>query len=131
MFQVYVGKVEWPVEMLQMMKICGSDVSRQLGFNHRIHSRPIVAKYSYLGTISSNEDDCPAVSMFLNTIDALSSIDEPHFLPLTKSMQSVIDKRKTTHKHLSKCIFESEKVCNDKFEESASREDTPESEISE
>ncbi|XP_052085665.1 uncharacterized protein LOC127723180 [Mytilus californianus] len=119
-FEVYVGKVKWPMEMVQMMMICGSDVSRQLGFNHHIHSRPIVAKYAYLGTIDTKTDDCPTVSLFLNTIYSLSSIDEPRFLPLTQSMQSVVDKRKTTHKHISKCICDREKVCNHKFEESSS-----------
>lgn len=119
-FKVYVVKVQWPSEIVQMMMICGSDVSRQLGFNHHIHSRLIVAKYAYLGTINTNEDDCPTMSLFLNTIDSLSLIDEPRFLPLTQSMQSVVDKRKTTNKHISKCIFDREKGCNNRFEESAS-----------
>ncbi|XP_063406365.1 uncharacterized protein LOC134690328 [Mytilus trossulus] len=119
-FKVYAGKVEWPPEMLQMLMICGSDVSRQLGFNHRIHSRPISAKYAYLGTINTNEHDCPTMALFLNTKESLSSIDKPRFLPLTQSMQSIVDKRKTTHNHISKCILDREKGCNDRFEESAS-----------
>ncbi|VDI48083.1 Hypothetical predicted protein [Mytilus galloprovincialis] len=119
-FKVYAGKVEWPQEILQMMMICGSDVSRQLGFNHRIHSGPISAKHAYIGIINNNEHDCPTMSLFLNTIESLSSIDEPRFLPLTQRMQSIVDKRKTTNKHIPKCILDREKGCNDRFEESAS-----------
>ena len=94
-----------------MMMICGSDVSRQVGFNHRVHFRSIVAKNACLGTNNSNEDDCPAVSLLLYTINELTAINEPNFLPLSKNLQSVIEKGKASHRHISECIFDGEQVC--------------------
>ncbi|KAK3084043.1 hypothetical protein FSP39_007207 [Pinctada imbricata] len=116
--------------MKQMMMICGSDVSRQLGFNHLKHNQSIEAKYCLMGEISLVEDDSPSIKTFLNTIDVLSGLAKKQFLPLTAEMSEVVEKRKTTRKHTTKCINNEIESCNERFDECSSRENTPESEAS-
>ncbi|XP_052104389.1 uncharacterized protein LOC127737594 [Mytilus californianus] len=124
-FQVYVGKIDWPVEMHQMMMICGSNVTKELGFNHQSHSKPIIAKYAHLGDISLSEDDCPVVSLLLKTVEILSESERSSFLPITGDMMEVIETRKRTIKHISSCVFDDLNLCNAKFDQCSSREDKP------
>lgn len=116
-FQIYVGQIAWPVEMHQTMMICGSNITKELGFNHQNHSVPITAKYAHLGDISLSDDDCPVVPLFLNTIDILSRYDTSVFLPLTDDMRDVIHTRKNTRKHVLCCVFDELNVCNEKFDQ--------------
>ncbi|XP_052059087.1 uncharacterized protein LOC127699771 [Mytilus californianus] len=125
-FQVYVGQIDWPVEMHQMMMICGSNITRELGFNHQNHSKPITAKYAHLGDISLSDDDCPVVSLFLKTVEILSKSERHTFLPITDDMIEIIEMRKSTRKHISGCVFDDLNICNEKFDQCSSREDTPE-----
>ncbi|XP_076096461.1 uncharacterized protein LOC143067239 [Mytilus galloprovincialis] len=124
-FQVYVGKIDWPVKMHQMMMICGSNVTKELGFNHQSHSSPITAKYSHLGDISVSGDDSPVVSLLLKTIEVLSEYERGSFLPMTDDMMEVIETRKRTKKHISSCVFDDLNICNAKFDQCTTSEDRP------
>ncbi|KAK3104036.1 hypothetical protein FSP39_023841 [Pinctada imbricata] len=123
-FEVYLGRICWPRRMKQMMLICGSDVSRQLGFNHHKHNQRIHAKYCCIGEISLSEDDSPTVKTFLNTVLVLSLLQKQLFLPLSAENSNIIEKRKLTGKHFAKCILNETEICNERFDECSFRENT-------
>lgn len=85
-----------------------------------------MAKYAHLGDTSLADDDCPVVPLFLKTVDILSKSDRSTFLHITDDMMEIIEMRKNTRKHVSGCIFDELNVCNEKFYQCSSREDSAE-----